>query len=76
MYAGRVGTGFDQASLEAIYTQLKARARKTSPLHKPLTSAQARGVQWVEPTLVERNSLPSGPVTVWCATPRFHGPAQ
>ncbi|MBA2930297.1 DNA ligase D [Pseudomonas sp. CCUG 57209] len=51
-YAGRVGTGFDQASLEAIYTQLKARARKTSPLHKPLTSAQARGVQWVEPTLV------------------------
>ncbi len=51
-YAGRVGTGFDQASLEAIYTQLKARARKSSPLHKPLTSAQARGVQWVEPTLV------------------------
>ncbi|EZP62745.1 DNA ligase D [Pseudomonas sp. RIT357] len=51
-YAGRVGTGFDQASLEAIYTQLKARARKTSPLHNPLTSAQARGVQWVEPTLV------------------------
>ncbi|MBE8590221.1 DNA ligase D [Pseudomonas sp. MAFF 301449] len=51
-YAGRVGTGFDQASLDAIYAQLKARARTTSPLHKALTSAQARGVQWVEPTLV------------------------
>jgi bifunctional non-homologous end joining protein LigD len=26
--------------------------RKTSPLDKPLTAAQARGVHWVEPTLV------------------------
>ncbi|KTC50596.1 ATP-dependent DNA ligase, partial [Pseudomonas fluorescens ABAC62] len=51
-YAGRVGTGFDQAALEAIHKQLKALARKTSPLHHSLTSAQARGVQWVDPTLV------------------------
>ncbi|MCU1776408.1 DNA ligase D [Pseudomonas sp. 14P_5.3_Bac1] len=52
VYAGRVGTGFDQASLKAIYAQLTALERKTSPLHKPLTSAQARGVHWVEPQLV------------------------
>ena len=52
VYAGRVGTGFDQAALKTIYAQLTPLERKASPLAKPLTSAQARGVQWVEPTLV------------------------
>ena len=52
VYAGRVGTGFDQAALKAIYAKLTALERETSPLDKPLTSAQARGVHWVEPTLV------------------------
>lgn len=52
VYAGRVGTGFDQASLKSIYAQLTPLERGTSPLEKPLTSAQARGVHWVQPTLV------------------------
>lgn len=52
VYAGRVGTGFDQAALKTIYAQLTPLERKTSALEKPLTSAQARGVHWVEPTLV------------------------
>ncbi|AZF05330.1 DNA ligase D [Pseudomonas sp. R5-89-07] len=52
VYAGRVGTGFDQASLKAIYAKLTVLERKDSPLQKPLTSAQARGVHWVEPSLV------------------------
>ncbi|KRA22689.1 DNA ligase D [Pseudomonas sp. Root569] len=52
VYAGRVGTGFDQAALKSIYAKLTALERKTSPLEKPLTNAQARGVHWVEPTLV------------------------
>lgn len=52
VYAGRVGTGFDQASLNAIYAKLTALERTDSPLQKPLTSAQARGVHWVEPSLV------------------------
>ncbi|CRM39802.1 Putative DNA ligase-like protein/MT0965 [Pseudomonas sp. 37 R 15] len=52
VYAGRVGTGFDQASLKAIYARLTALERTDSPLQKPLTSAQARGVHWVEPSLV------------------------
>ncbi|MGE1154888.1 DNA ligase D [Pseudomonas kitaguniensis] len=50
VYAGRVGTGFDQAALKAVYAQLKPLERKTSPLQKPLTSTQARGVHWVEPS--------------------------
>jgi len=52
VYAGRVGTGFDQAALKTIYAQLTPLERKASALEKPLTSAQARGVHWVEPTLV------------------------
>ena len=52
VYAGRVGTGFDQTALKTIYSQLTPLERKSSPLEKPLTSAQARGVHWVEPTLV------------------------
>lgn len=52
VYAGRVGTGFNQANLKLFHGQLQKIERKASPLAKPLTSAQARGVHWVEPTLV------------------------
>ncbi|MFJ7795564.1 DNA ligase D [Pseudomonas sp. NPDC096950] len=52
IYAGRVGTGFNQANLKLFHGQLQKIERKTSPLAKPLTAAQARGVHWVEPTLV------------------------
>jgi len=52
VYAGRVGTGFDQPSLKAIYAQLTPLECKASPLATPLNSAQARGVHWVEPALV------------------------
>ncbi|MGE8145257.1 DNA ligase D [Pseudomonas frederiksbergensis] len=52
IYAGRVGTGFNQANLKLFHGQLQEIERKTSPLAKPLTAAQARGVHWVEPTLV------------------------
>ncbi|QJI29156.1 DNA ligase D [Pseudomonas sp. ADAK18] len=52
VYAGRVGTGFDQASLKKIFEQLKPLERNTSPLDSPLPPAQARGVHWVEPQRV------------------------
>ncbi|HEY0286451.1 MAG TPA: DNA ligase D [Pseudomonas sp.] len=52
VYAGRVGTGFNQTMLGQMHKQLSALERDTSPLDKKLTSAQARGVHWVEPTLV------------------------
>ncbi|MGY2292819.1 DNA ligase D [Pseudomonas sp. SDO528_S397] len=52
VYAGRVGTGFNQATLKSLSAQLKTLERQASPLHRPLTRAQARGVHWVEPTLV------------------------
>jgi len=52
VYAGRVGTGFNQANLKLFHGQLQKIERKTSPLAKSLTAAQARGVHWVEPTRV------------------------
>ncbi|ELQ08147.1 ATP-dependent DNA ligase [Pseudomonas syringae BRIP39023] len=52
VYAGRVGTGFTEVSLEQLHEQLKKLQRKDSPLAKKLSASQARGVQWVEPKLV------------------------
>ncbi|WP_213938937.1 DNA ligase D [Pseudomonas sp. dw_612] len=52
VYAGRIGTGFNQANLKLFHGQLQKIERKTSPLAKSLTAAQARGVHWVEPALV------------------------
>ncbi|MDI2590051.1 DNA ligase D [Pseudomonas sp. 681] len=52
VYSGRVGTGFNQANLKLFHGQLQQIERKASPLSKPLTSAQARGVHWVEPSSV------------------------
>ncbi len=51
-YAGRVGTGFGDASLKALHAQLRKLGRDDSPLAGKLTAAQARGVSWVEPQLV------------------------
>lgn len=52
VYAGRVGTGFNQKMLGEMFEQMKALEQDASPLAKKLTSAQARGVHWIEPTLV------------------------
>ncbi|WP_459202895.1 DNA ligase D, partial [Pseudomonas fragariae (ex Marin et al. 2024)] len=52
IYAGRVGTGFTEVSLEQLHKQLKKLQRKESPLVKKLSASQARGVQWVAPQLV------------------------
>lgn len=52
VYAGRVGTGFTEVTLEQLHKQLKKLQRKDSPLAKKLSASQARGVQWVEPQLV------------------------
>lgn len=51
-YAGRVGTGFDAKRLEHLMAQMKPLEQDKSPLDKAVTSAQARGVQWLQPKLV------------------------
>ncbi len=52
VYAGRVGTGFDQKSLKDLHGQLRKLEIDKPGFAKPLTSAQSRGVHWVEPKLV------------------------
>jgi bifunctional non-homologous end joining protein LigD len=52
VYAGRVGTGFNQQMLDEMYKQMKVLEQDASPLEKKLTSAQARGVHWIKPDLV------------------------
>jgi bifunctional non-homologous end joining protein LigD len=50
VYAGSVGSGFDEGSLRAIHARLSGRARATPPCTGPLP--RGRGHTWVEPELV------------------------
>lgn len=52
VYSGRVGTGFDAATLLEIRERLDDLDRSRPPFHPPPTGAAARGVHWVEPALV------------------------
>jgi bifunctional non-homologous end joining protein LigD len=49
-YVGRVGTGFDDATLDAIWQRLQPLRRPTSPFTR--RTPTGRGHAWVEPTLV------------------------
>jgi bifunctional non-homologous end joining protein LigD len=51
-YAGRVGTGFSDASLAELHGKLAPLATETPPVENPPKGADARGVHWVEPKLV------------------------
>ncbi|WP_460126405.1 DNA ligase D [Pseudomonas sp. S2_C03] len=51
-YAGKVGTGFNEATLMRIYEQLKPlQARKASVVNPP-SGFDAKGVHWLKPTLL------------------------
>lgn len=59
IYTGKVGTGFNQRSLQALAAQLKRLEVKKSPLHtdakRPtpgLTPADLENVTWVKPKLI------------------------
>ncbi|HEX8541762.1 MAG TPA: DNA ligase D [Pseudomonas sp.] len=52
VYAGKVGTGFNQSTLKQLGERMIQLERSSSPLAKKLTSAQGRGVHWIEPELV------------------------
>jgi ATP-dependent DNA ligase len=50
-YAGKVGTGFDHATLRELGAKLRSLRRKTPPF-ADADSIRERGVTWVEPRLV------------------------
>ena len=51
-YSGKVGTGFDDATLASLRTKLDALARATPPFSNPPRGAEARRAHWVRPGLV------------------------
>ena len=56
-YAGKVGTGFNEATLRSIHKQLKPLEVDTPALANPPKGADARGVHWLEPKLLAEVSF-------------------
>jgi bifunctional non-homologous end joining protein LigD len=54
-YTGNVGSGFSDATLEGLVRELTSRATSHNPFTPPLK--KARGVHWVEPTLLAEVSF-------------------
>jgi bifunctional non-homologous end joining protein LigD len=52
VYAGRVGTGFNEASLGRLMSALRPLEQKQSSFRNSPKGREARGVQWVRPELV------------------------
>lgn len=52
VYAGRVGTGFTQTTLEALGRRLRRLEQRTSPFSADGPRPPARGAHWVKPVLV------------------------
>jgi bifunctional non-homologous end joining protein LigD len=65
-YCGKVGTGFDRATLKALRAKLGALARERSALADP---PRMRGVHWVAPKLVAEVSF-----TEWTTDRRIRHP--
>lgn len=51
-YAGKVGTGFNEATLKRIYEQLKPLQTKKTSVVNPPSGFEAKGVHWLKPTLL------------------------
>ncbi len=51
-YAGRVGTGFTEETLQDLHAQLKARQTNKNPFHNLTAKAAGKGVFWTQPELV------------------------
>ncbi|AOS37562.1 MULTISPECIES: DNA ligase D [Pseudomonas] len=51
-YAGKVGTGFNETTLKSIYQQLLPLETKKAAVVNPPSGYEAKGVHWLEPTLL------------------------
>lgn len=57
VFAGRVGTGFNERTLAELHAKLTRLERETPPIDNPPRGAGARGVHWVTPRLVAEVSF-------------------
>ena len=67
-YAGKVGTGFDQATLSSLGRRMRSLARDTSPFADP-ASIRERDVTWIDPELVAQLGF-----TEWTKAGRLRHP--
>ena len=67
-YAGKVGTGFDQATLSSLGERLRGLRRETPRFAEP-EAIRERGVTWVEPELVAQVGF-----TEWTSAGRLRHP--
>lgn len=51
-YAGKVGTGFSEATLSTLLARLKPLATRSKAVVNPPTGADAKGVHWLKPHLL------------------------
>ena len=69
-YAGKVGTGFDQATLALLHREMQDRAQTASPFADPVTE---KGVHWVKPDLVANIAFTEWTTDGRLRHPRFEG---
>ena len=67
-YAGKVGTGFDRATLRDLGARLRA-LRRDDPPFADAAAIKERGVTWVEPELVAQVGF-----TEWTGAGRLRHP--
>lgn len=81
-YAGRVGTGFDDAALRRLRSMMDPLERSTSPFDQEVPREYARHVRWVAPELVGeaefRRWTADGRLwhPVWCGLRSDRDPAE
>ncbi|MDQ6779499.1 MAG: non-homologous end-joining DNA ligase [Actinomycetota bacterium] len=71
-YAGKVGTGFDEATLRDLGTRLR-RLRRDDPPFENAFAIKERGVTWVEPKLVAQVGFSEWTEAGRLRHPRFLG---
>jgi bifunctional non-homologous end joining protein LigD len=72
-YAGKVGTGFDEALLKELYRELKSLEQDTSPFADKLSD---RGTHWVRPRMVAEIGFTEWTKYGKLRHPRFKGLRQ
>lgn len=51
-YAGKVGTGFNETTLRTLHSQLEPLQTAKAAVSNPPTGSEARGVHWLQPSLL------------------------
>ena len=71
VYAGKVGTGFDTASLRSLLARMEPLARPTPPFTRGYV--REKGVHWIEPELVAQIAFTEWTRDGMLRHPRFAG---